>query len=62
METDSKGRVLCDHEDCGKVATVNYQTGTVRWNITRTGNYKFDELFGDEGMNEHWCTQHDTNE
>lgn len=58
-EYDKNGNKLCDEEGCGKRATVNYQTGTVRWDINRLGRYVFDELFDDGMTNEHWCDEHD---
>lgn len=58
---DDKGFKLCDRKGCKKRATCNYQSGTVRWGINRLGRYVFDELFFDDGTNEHWCDEHDDN-
>jgi hypothetical protein len=54
------GRHKCDQDRCEKAAAVNYQTGTVRYRITRTGRYHLDQLYPDEMTNEHWCDEHDT--
>lgn len=58
-EFDSKGRMLCDKKGCDNTATVNYQSGMVRWDINRLGNYMFSELMSDDSTNEHWCDEHD---
>jgi hypothetical protein len=51
----------CDHKGCELRATVNYQSGEMRWTIDSKDNYhaRSSDFVADGGQNDHWCDEHD---